>query len=57
MLATLKFLARDDTAAAAIEYGLLLAAIALVAILSLRHVGRGIDSIFDSVRDALRSHD
>jgi Flp pilus assembly pilin Flp len=56
MLATLKFLTRDETAASAVEYGVLLAAIALAAIFSLRHVGTRIDSIFDSVRNAIRHH-
>jgi Flp pilus assembly pilin Flp len=56
MLATLKFLIRDDTAASAIEYALLLGSIALVAFLSLRHIGTRIDAIFDSVRNALRHH-
>ncbi|MBV9333927.1 MAG: Flp family type IVb pilin [Candidatus Eremiobacteraeota bacterium] len=56
MLATLNFLTRDETAAAAVEYGLLLAAIALVAIFSLFHIGRQVDSIFDGVRNAIRDH-
>ena len=56
MLAILNFLRQGETAASAVEYALLLAAIALVAFFALRHVGTRIDAIFDSVRTAIRRH-
>jgi Flp pilus assembly pilin Flp len=56
MLATLNFLTRDESAAAAVEYGLLLGFIALGVFFALHEVGRGVDRVFDSVRNAFRGH-
>jgi len=52
MLATLKFLSRDESAAAAIEYGVLLGFIALTAILSIPNVGRELHVLFQDVANA-----
>ena len=52
MLATLKFLTRDESAAPAVEYGVLLGFIALTAILSLQHLGRSLHVILQDAADA-----
>jgi Flp pilus assembly pilin Flp len=53
MLAIMKFLIEDESAAAAIEYAILLGFIALVAFFALHNVGRAIDRIFDAVRASM----
>jgi Flp pilus assembly pilin Flp len=56
MLAILKFLSRDQSAAAAVEYGLLLALIALGAFFALRHLGEHVSMVYDRAGDAFDRH-
>ena len=56
MLATLKFLGQDDSAAAAVEYGLLVALIALVALAGLSQMGTSLSGIYDHAEDVLAHH-
>lgn len=53
MLATLKFLGRDESAAAAVEYGILIALIALVALVGLTRLGHHVSAIYDQAGDRL----
>jgi Flp pilus assembly pilin Flp len=56
MLATLTFLGRDESAAAAIEYGILIALIALVAMVGFARLGDHVSAIFDRAGDRFESH-
>ncbi len=56
MLATLKFLGRDESAAAAVEYGILIALIALIAMIGIHRLGVHVSAIYDSAGDHLESH-
>jgi len=56
MLSTYIHLIRDETAASAVEYGLLVFFIALAAFFALHSVGRSVDATFDGVRNVLRHH-
>ena len=56
MLATLIFLGRDESAAAAIEYGILIALIALVALIGITRMGHHVSEIYDRAGDRLESH-
>lgn len=55
MLATLKFLGRDESAAAAVEYGILIALIALVALIGITHLGKHVSEVFDRAGDRLET--
>ena len=50
---TLKFLTQDESAAAAVEYGLLLAFIAIVAAVGLGHLANSLNTAYENARDAL----
>ncbi len=52
MFATLKFLGPDESAAAAVEYGILIALIALVALAGLSFLGNRVSGIYDRAGDA-----
>ncbi len=49
MLATLKSMIRDDEGATMVEYGLLVALIALVALGAVKTLGTNLSSLFNSV--------
>ncbi|HVR46025.1 MAG TPA: Flp family type IVb pilin [Candidatus Binatia bacterium] len=49
MLATLKSMIRDDEGATMVEYGLLVALIALVALGAVTTLGKNLSSLFNSV--------
>lgn len=49
MLTTLKSLVRDEEGATMVEYGLLIALIALVAITAVKTLGSNISSLFNTV--------
>jgi pilus assembly protein Flp/PilA len=51
---TFKSMILEDDGATMVEYGLLLGLIALVALVAIKDVGRAVDRIFDSARDAIR---
>lgn len=55
MFTTGNHLIQDETAASAVEYALLLGAIALAAFFAMHGLGRTIDRILDSARDAIRN--
>jgi pilus assembly protein Flp/PilA len=48
-----KFDVRDETGASMVEYGLLLALIAVIAIFAVRSLGEGVSSKFSSVNSSL----
>jgi pilus assembly protein Flp/PilA len=48
-----KFDVRDETGASMVEYGLLLALIAVIAIVAVRSLGEGVSSKFSSVNSSL----
>lgn len=56
MFTSSNHLIRDETAASAVEYALLLGAIALAAFFALHGLGRTLDRVFDNARDAIRNH-
>ena len=49
MLKTLKSMIRDDEGATMVEYGLLVALIALVAIVGVKALGTSVNSLFNTV--------
>ncbi|MFY9632973.1 MAG: Flp family type IVb pilin [Candidatus Cybelea sp.] len=49
MLKTLKSMIRDDEGATMVEYGLLVALIALVAIVGVRALGTSVSTLFNTV--------
>jgi len=53
MLATLKSMLRDDEGATMVEYGLLVALIALVALGAVKLLGSNLSSLFNSVATTL----
>ena len=53
MLATLKSMIRDDEGATMVEYGLLVALIALVALGAVKLLGSNLSSLFNSVANTL----
>jgi len=53
MLATLKSMLRDDDGATMVEYGLLVALIALVALGAVKLLGSNLSSLFNSVATTL----
>ena len=56
MLAILKFLTRDQSAAAAVEYGILPAFIVIAAFLALHHLGTHVNDVYDKAGDVLERH-
>jgi Flp pilus assembly pilin Flp len=56
MLEILKFLSRDESAASAVEYALLLALIALAAFVALNRLGTHLNIVYDRAGDVLESH-
>ena len=48
-----KFNIGDETGASMVEYGLLLALIAVIAIVAVRALGDGVSSKFDTVKNSL----
>jgi Flp pilus assembly pilin Flp len=56
MLTIIAFLSQDESAAAAVEYGLLLAFIAIVAIVGITHLANALNAVYLSARDALVGH-
>ena len=56
MLEILKFLSHDESAASAVEYGLLLALIALAALVALTRLGTHVNAAYDRAGDVLRRH-
>ena len=54
MLATLKFLARDESAVALVEYGILIAFIALFLVVGLTFLGSRVSDIYDRAGDHLQ---
>jgi Flp pilus assembly pilin Flp len=55
MHAILKFLPSDETAATAVEYGMLLAAVALVALFAVNSVGTNLRALFAGAANAFLS--
>jgi pilus assembly protein Flp/PilA len=53
MLTTVKTMIRDEEGASMVEYGLLLALIALVALTGVKLVGTNLSSLFNSVGTSL----
>ena len=53
MLATLKFLSRDDTAAVYVEYALLISLIAIAALAAVLQVGHQLRSVYHRVGEPL----
>lgn len=53
MLATLKSMIRDDEGATMVEYGLLVALIALVALGAVKVLGSNLSSLFNNVATTL----
>jgi pilus assembly protein Flp/PilA len=53
MLATLKSMIRDDAGATMVEYGLLVALIALVALGAVTTLGKNLSSLFNNVATSL----
>ncbi len=53
MLATLKSMIRDDEGATMVEYGLLVALIALVALGAVKMLGTNLSSLFNNVATTL----
>ena len=53
MFATLKSLVRDEDGASMVEYGLLLALIALVAITAVKTLGTGVSTLFNQVAGSI----
>ncbi len=53
MLATLKTMLRDDEGATMVEYGLLVALIALVALGAVKVLGSNLSSLFNSVANTI----
>jgi pilus assembly protein Flp/PilA len=53
MLTTLKSMIRDDEGATMVEYGLLVALIALVALGAVTTLGKNLSSLFNSVATTL----
>jgi pilus assembly protein Flp/PilA len=47
MLAILNFLTQDESAAAAVEYGLLLGLVALAALAAITRMGAAVHSVFE----------
>lgn len=56
MFSIIKFLSYDESAAAAVEYGMLLAFVALAALFGLTRVGSHLDQLFDRLRHDLERH-
>lgn len=54
MFGSFKSMIREDDAATMVEYALLISLVALVIIATAHEVGRSLDRIFDSARDAIR---
>lgn len=53
MLATLKEFASDESGATAIEYGLIAALVAVVAILGLESLGTAVNGVFTTAGNAI----
>ncbi len=53
MLTTLKSMIRDEEGATMVEYGLLVALIALVALAGVKTLGTGLNSLFASVAGSI----
>jgi pilus assembly protein Flp/PilA len=53
MFTTLKSMIRDEEGATMVEYGLLVALIALVAIVGVRALGTSVSSLFNNVAGSL----
>jgi pilus assembly protein Flp/PilA len=53
MITTLKTMIRDEEGATMVEYGLLVALIALVAIVGVTALGTGLNSLFGSTASAI----
>ena len=53
MLNTLKTMFRDDSGAKMVEYGLLVAFIAVVALVGVKLVGTGLNTLFTNVSNSL----
>lgn len=52
----LKRLVSDEAGATAIEYGLILALIAIAAIIAFQSLGLSLAGVFDTISAALRTH-
>jgi pilus assembly protein Flp/PilA len=53
MLTTLKSMIRDEEGASMVEYGLLIAFIAIVALVGVKALGTGLNSLFGAVATSL----
>ncbi len=53
MIATFNSMLRDDSGASMVEYGLLLAFIAVVALVGVKLLGTGLNSLFTNVAGSL----
>jgi pilus assembly protein Flp/PilA len=53
MTATITSMLRDDSGASMVEYGLLLAFIAVVALVSVKLLGTGLNTLFNTVATSL----
>ena len=53
MLAILKFLSRDQSAATAVEYGVLIALVALAAFFAVSRLGTHLNVLYDRAGDVL----
>ncbi|HET6274952.1 MAG TPA: Flp family type IVb pilin [Candidatus Cybelea sp.] len=53
MTATITSMLRDDSGASMVEYGLLLAFIAVVALVSVKLLGTGLSGLFSNVASSL----
>jgi|HubBroStandDraft_4_1064222.scaffolds.fasta_scaffold00099_1 pilus assembly protein Flp/PilA len=53
MIATLTSMLRDDSGASMVEYGLLLALIAMAALIAVKGVGTGLTALFNNVAGSL----
>jgi len=55
MLKKIKNLAKNESGQGMVEYGLIIALVAVVAILGLSALGGGLDGIFNDVTDSLNN--
>jgi pilus assembly protein Flp/PilA len=53
MIATLTTMLRDDDGATMVEYGLMLAFVAIVALVGVKAIGTGLNTLFNNVAGSL----
>ena len=53
MIASLKSMVRDDDGASVVEYGLLIAFIALVALVAIQVLGQNLSTVFSTVAGSI----